>query len=141
MVEIARLGDTQGYLLNNALAELDAIEDVPYDQTIREHKALEARYQDAAKVIEAVSEALAPHEYTCPENAACRHFVADAQKALDGFFAVVDDDPLNDPAADVPQGAGLGDQLRANPKHRCHSCKKITRDSTAGCDHCDLEDK
>lgn len=25
--------------------------------------------------------------------------------------------------------------------HRCPVCKKLTRDSTAGCDHCDLEDQ
>jgi ssDNA-binding Zn-finger/Zn-ribbon topoisomerase 1 len=26
-------------------------------------------------------------------------------------------------------------------QHRCQSCGKMTRDSTAGCDHRDLEDK
>jgi hypothetical protein len=26
-------------------------------------------------------------------------------------------------------------------RHRCPACRKMTRDTTAGCDHCDFEDK
>jgi hypothetical protein len=26
-------------------------------------------------------------------------------------------------------------------KHKCPACGKLTRDTTAGCDHCNLEDK
>lgn len=26
-------------------------------------------------------------------------------------------------------------------KHKCSACGKMTRDTTAGCDHCDFEDK
>lgn len=34
------------------------------------------------------------------------------------------------------------DQLRGMfGKHECPACGKMTRNTTAGCDHCDLEDK
>jgi rubrerythrin len=36
---------------------------------------------------------------------------------------------------------GQSKRINLNSKHKCPSCGKMTRDSTAGCDHCDLEDK
>ena len=38
---------------------------------------------EAERKIAAARDALASHEYACAENAACRHFVEDALKALE----------------------------------------------------------
>jgi hypothetical protein len=36
---------------------------------------------------------------------------------------------------------GANKPKKQTTKHRCTACGKMTRDTTAGCDHCDLEDK
>lgn len=49
---------------------------------------------------------------------------------------------LNRAAARFDSVCGLVDTAWSGArKVRCPSCHRLTRDTTAGCDHCDIEDK